>query len=422
MPHIARLLTLLFLAVAVPQMALAQTNPDDGPGETPGDDPTNPETPAGAEGGHGGSEPAIRHVADPFNRYARVRFNAPEYIVSGPIAQFDASRAALTVGGATLLRYRDLPALGLRIAIYDFNGSLNQVTAQAVLDANAPDSHVGLHNLYALAQGRPRVYAASMVGISDPGTCTLGRRLTIGLIDGPVDAGHPALAGATVTSESVLYPDDRAPTASHGTAVAALMVGVDPEGVLGGLARGANLHAISAFSRSGSNTDADVERIAAAIDRLLARNVRLINMSFAGPENPVMEEVLTLAAARGAVMIAAAGNDGRERAAYPAAHPDVIAVTAVDAAFRRYRAANFGDHIEFAAPGVDLYVADGQGGSYASGTSYAAPIVTALAARLGAGGGLSVAALRERMRSSAVDLGPSGFDAEYGWGLVRGGC
>ena len=176
MPHIARLLTLLFLALAVPQMALAQTNPDDGPGETQGDDPTNPETPAGAERDHGGSEPALRHVIDPFNRYARVRFNAPEYIVSGPIAQFDASRAALTGGGATLLRYRDLPALGLRIAIYDFNGSLNQVTAQAVLDANAPDSHVGLHNLYALAQGRPRVYAASMVGISDPGTCTLGRR------------------------------------------------------------------------------------------------------------------------------------------------------------------------------------------------------------------------------------------------------
>lgn len=420
MPRIPRLLTLLFLVLAVPQIGLAQTTPGDGPNEGGGGTIT--------EGGpyeealYGDSDPASRHVADPLNRVARIGFNDPEYIVSGPIEEFDASRAALTGGGATLLRYRDLPALGLRIAIYDFSGALNQVTAQLLLDRSAPRSNVGLHHLYALAQARPRIYAASMVGITDTASCPLGRRLTIGLIDGPVDTAHPALAGANVTTESLLYPNDRAPTVNHGTAVAALMVGEDPDGILGGLARGADLYAISAFSRSGNNTDADVERIAAAIDRLLARNVRLINMSFAGPENPVMEEVLTLAAARGAVMIAAAGNDGRERAAYPAAHADVIAVTAVDAAFRRYRAANFGAHIEFAAPGVDLYVAEGQGGNYASGTSYAAPIVTALAARLGAGGGLSVAALRDRLRSSAVDLGPSGFDSEFGWGLVRGGC
>jgi subtilisin family serine protease len=121
-------------------------------------------------------------------------------------------------------------------------------------------------------------------------------------------------------------------------------------------------------------------------------------------------------------MIAAAGNDGRERAAYPAAHPSVIAVTAVDAAFRRYRDANYGDHIEFSAPGVDIYVASSRGGNYASGTSYAAPIVTALAARLGAGGGLSLTQIRDRLRGSAVDLGPDGFDSEFGWGLVRGGC
>ena len=417
-----RLLTLVFLAITVPAMAMAQTPPgpndpgDGGNGITDDDD-------NGRGSGDEASDGPGGNAGDRFNRVRRFGFNTPEYIVSGPIAEFEAARAALVAAGATLLRYRDLPALGLRIAIYDFGGALQTGTAQDLLDANAPNSHVGLNNLYSLAQGRPRVYAASMVGLADAGSCALGRRLTIGLIDGPVDASHPALAAANVVSESVLLPSERAPGGDHGTAMAALLVGEDPDGALAGLARGADLYAISAFVRTGANTDADVERIAAAIDRLLARDVRLINMSFAGPENPVMAEVLELAAARGAVMIAAAGNDGRERAAYPAAHPDVIAVTAVDAAFRRYRAANFGPHIEFSAPGVDLYVADdAAGGGYASGTSYAAPIVTALAARLGAGGGLSVDALRARLRASAVDLGPSGRDADFGWGLVRGGC
>ena len=415
MPIFPRFLTLIFLAIAVPTMAMAQTDP--GPNDPPGGGEN------GVRYGDEASDGPGREASDRFNRVRRFGFNTPEYIVSGPIAEFDAARAALVASGATLMRYRDLPELGLRIAIYDFGGALQTDTAQDLLDVSAPNSHVGLNNLYSLTQSRPRVYAASMVGLPDAGNCALGRRLSIGLIDGPVDASHPALAAANVISESVLRPSERSPGEDHGTAVAALMVGVDPDGVFGGLARGADLYAISAFSLTGVNTDSDVERIAVAIDRLLARDVRLINMSFAGPENPVMAEVLELAAAQGAVMIAAAGNDGRERAAYPAAHPDVIAVTAVDAAFRRYRAANFGPHIEFAAPGVDLYVAgDDAGGSYASGTSYAAPIVTALAARLGAGDGLSVDALRERLRSSAVDLGPSGRDAEFGWGLVRGGC
>ena len=417
MSFLIRFLTLVFLALAVPAIAAAQTEPGNGGNGQPG---------SGENGGGYGDEASDgpgRDAGDRFNPVRRFGFNTPEYIVSGPIAEFEAARAALVAAGATLLRYRELPALGLRIAIYDFGGALETGTAQDLLDMDAPNSRVGLNNLYSLAQGRPRVYAASMVGLADAGACALGRRLTIGLIDGPVDASHPALAAASVISESVLLPSERAPGGDHGTAMAALLVGEDPDGALAGLARGADLYAISAFVRTGSNTDADVERIAAAIDRLLSRDVRLINMSFAGPENPVLAEVLELAAARGAVMIAAAGNDGRERAAYPAAHPDVIAVTAVDAAYRRYRAANSGPHIEFSAPGVDLYVADdAAGGGYASGTSYAAPIVTALAARLGAGGGLSVEALRARLRASAVDLGPSGRDAQFGWGLVRGGC
>lgn len=355
-------------------------------------------------------------------RVATTGSGLPEFIVSGPISEFEAARAGLSDAGAQILRYRDLPLLGLRIAIYDFRLRLGVRRASLILDDVAPNTQVGRHHLYELSQARPRVYAATMIGDAAPGACPIGAR-RIGLIDGPVDPAHPALAGAQVVSRTFLTDDERPPEGNHGTAVAALLVGQDPAGNLGGFAPGAQLFAVSAFTNGAGDPGADIERIATAIEWLLQQDVQLINMSFAGPNNVVLDEVLSRAAARGAIMVAAAGNDGRERAAYPAAHPSVIAVTAVDAAFRRYRDANYGDHIEFAAPGVDLYVASRRGGGrYASGTSYAAPIVTALAARLGAGGGVTLDQIRQRLRQSAVDLGPDGFDSEYGWGLVRGGC
>lgn len=422
-------LSAAFLLVMLqPVPVQAQTNPND-PGVNtitdPGycDGPCNePQlfVPELSPDEDSGPDPSDRLNLTP--SVATTDWGLPEYIVSGPIEEFDASRTGLTDAGAQLLRYRDLPLLGIRIAVYDFRLRMGVRRANSILAEVAPNTFVGRHHLYELSQARPRIYAAEMIGDSAAGACPVVRR-AIGLIDGPVDAGHPALAGARVITHSFLTADERPPAGNHGTAVAALLVGQDPSGALGGFAPGGDLYAVSAFTSSQGDAGADIERIATAIEWLLQQDVRLINMSFAGPENVVLHTVLDRAAARGAIMIAAAGNDGRERAAYPAAHPDVIAVTAVDAAFRRYRDANTGDHIEFSAPGVDLYVASRRsGGGYASGTSYAAPIVTALAARLGAGNGVSVNEIRARLRQSAVDLGPDGFDSQFGWGLVRGGC
>ena len=411
---------LLMLQVGAAQAQIEPTDPATGGPTSPGecDGPCYPDDHQD-EYDHEDERVDADNSAQP--RVVTSPSGLPEDIVSGPISAFDASRNGLTEAGAQLLRYRDLPLLGIRIAIYDFRLRLGVRRANMILDDVAPNTQVGRHHIYELSQARPRVYAADMIGDASPGACPVGRR-SIGLIDGPVDPDHPALAGAQIVTQSFLGDGERPPAGNHGTAVAALIVGQDPSGALGGFAPGAALYAVSAFTESRGDVGADIERIATAIEWLLQQDVRLINMSFAGPENIVLTAVLDSAAAQGAIMIAAAGNDGRERAAYPAAHPSVIAVTAVDAAFRRYRDANYGDHIEFSAPGVDIYVASSRGGNYASGTSYAAPIVPALAARLGAGGGASTDEIRDRLRQSAVDLGPDGFDSEFGWGLVRGGC
>jgi subtilisin family serine protease len=355
---------------------------------------------------------------------SRARDGRLEYITSGPVAESGDAAAALNALGAQITRLRDYPALERRALVAVFPRGLSLEEARDAVSAAAPATEIDVHALYGFAQGRPRLYAPELIGDGAPGVCRLRRAVPVGVIDGPVDGAHPALRGATVSAETVLEAGTRRPDARHGTAVAALIAGEDPGGALAGFARGVSVHAVDAFRIHRGNPRADVEHVAAALDVLAARGVRLVNMSFAGPPNRALGDILRRADARGLVMIAAAGNAGSSRAAYPAAAPEVIAVTAVDARGRRYREANTGAHIEFAAPGVDLYTAGGgSGGSYASGTSYAAPIVTALAARLAARERISPETLRAALRARALDLGADGRDAEFGWGLVRaGGC
>ena len=373
-----------------------------------------PGTPPASTSNDRDREPVVRIPAN----VAALDGTRIEYVVSGPVAQADAAEAALEAAGATLVSFRDLGPLDRRVMIFDLR-RLSLDNARNQLAQAAPGFLADVNHLYRFAQGTPRVYAAAMVGDSGGG-CRIGRSQRIGLIDGPVAQDHPALQAADVVVRSALGPGQNAGDATHGTAVAALMVGEDPAGHLNGFAAGARLFAINAFAREHSGVAADVDRIGAALAWMLLNDVRLINMSFAGPQNVVLADLLAQAERRGAIMIAAAGNTGRDRALLPASAPSVVAVTAVDASMRRYRSATRGTHIEFAAPGVDVYVAQSDGGGYATGTSYAAPIITALAARIRPS---SVASLRNTLQSRALDLGDPGRDAQFGWGLVQNiGC
>jgi subtilisin family serine protease len=119
------------------------------------------------------------------------------------------------------------------------------------------------------------------------------------------------------------------------------------------------------------------------------------------------------------IFVAAAGNEGpTAEPSYPAAYPQVIAVTAVTKDLRNYRYANRGPHIEFSAPGVDIWTAaPGGGASFHSGTSFAAPHVTAVFAveppeALQQG----KADLLDNL--AVMDLGKEGRDPIYGRGLL----
>jgi len=144
-------------------------------------------------------------------------------------------------------------------------------------------------------------------------------------------------------------------------------------------------------------------------------------MSFNGPADPAMARHLAGARALGVVLIAASGNLGAKAAPqYPAADPNVIAVSATDAKDNIFKASNIGSHIAVAAPGVDILLpAPNSDYQVTSGTSFAAAYVSGVAALLlQRAPGLRPEMVRQILERTAKDLGPRGRDNEYGAGLV----
>ena len=153
---------------------------------------------------------------------------------------------------------------------------------------------------------------------------------------------------------------------------------------------------------------------------LLGRGAPVINMSIAGPPNALLQKMVTQAAARGRIIVAAAGNGGPAAApVFPAALPGVVAVTAVDPALKVYRYANRGRYIGVAAQGVGVLAA-ASGGGFArySGTSFAAPQVAARLAGCRAAGGNTGTCI-DTLVKAARDLGAPGYDETYGHGYIE---
>jgi subtilisin family serine protease len=250
-------------------------------------------------------------------------------------------------------------------------------TRRALRDLRAadPNGSYDFDHLFVSLQASP-AHAADEPPLTGPLTTAVDVR--VGLIDGGVDTEHAVFA----TRRPQMQGCGGAPMPSeHGTAVASLFVGRAPE--FHGAAPGAELVAVDVYCGIAS-PGGRVRDIVVGLAALAAANVRVINMSVVGPDNAVLAAVVRKVLAQSIVIVAASGNDGPNAPPlYPAAYPGVVAVTAVDANAKLLIEASGGDHVRFAAPGADMLAAS-LGGEYSAvrGTSYAAPLVAGLIARL----------------------------------------
>ncbi len=249
-------------------------------------------------------------------------------------------------------------------------------------------------------------------------TRSCGAGVRLGMIDAAVDIGHPALVGQKVEFRSFHRSGRKPGPAEHGTAIAAMLVGKPS---WGGLLPGAELRAGNIFEiNETGRTVGNAVGLMKAVDWMAKSEVHVVNLSVAGADNKVMRVAFDRARDKGLILVAAAGNWGTaDRPAYPAAYPDVVAVTAFGAKWVVYSHANSGNYIDFAAPGVRIWTAVPGGGRFQSGTSFASPYVAALIAlEIKKGTHASPNTLRRILRKHAVDLGKPGRDTVFGWGFV----
>jgi Subtilase family len=243
-----------------------------------------------------------------------------------------------------------------------------------------------------------------------------GRGVLVAMIDSEVDQRHPDIAGAVADRlEPIGHEFKPQP---HGTGMAGAMAS---HRRLVGVAPGARILTINAFGTDGDTAYGTTEQILKGIDWAIAKGAKVINMSFAGPRDPLVQLALKKAYEQGIVLVAAAGNAGpNSEPLFPAADPDVIAVTATDVNDALLPQANRGAHIAIAAPGVDVLVpAPNAQYQLTTGTSVASAEVSGvIALMLERKPNAKPDDIRRALQTTAKDLGPRGRDDDFGWGLV----
>ena len=264
----------------------------------------------------------------------------------------------------------------------------------------------------------PAQYTLAKLRIPQAHTLTKGQNVLVAVINSGVDVTHPELSGVIAGTFAAFDPLEK--PHSHGTAIAGA-IAAQARLRLMGCAPAVRILAVKAFREADFGAEGTSFNIFKGLEYAVAHGAQVINMSFAGPRDPLLERSIAAAHDKGIVLVAAVGNAGPNSAPlYPAADPRVIAVTATDATDKLFAAAVRGSHVAVAAPGVDIALLAPEGGfQFSSGTSFAAAHVTAvIALMLERNPRLKPAAVRQLLLATARPLSIKGRDELFGAGLV----
>ena len=256
---------------------------------------------------------------------------------------------------------------------------------------------------------------------------TTGDPIKVAIVDTGIDVKHPDLkdnlkGGVSTVGYTSSYNDDN----GHGTHVAGIAAAIDNEIGVIGVGPQIDLYAVKVLDRRGSGYLSDVIE---GLDWAIQNKMEVVNMSLGTSSNVAsFQETVQRVYAAGITQVAAAGNTGGA-VIYPAAYPEVIAVSATDSTDTLASWSSRGPEIDLAAPGVSIYSTyKGQTYKTLSGTSMAAPHVTGAAALVltqvakcdtDSSGSCSPAEVQQRLEATAEDLGTVGRDDLYGSGLVN---
>src|SRR5207253_11468828 len=134
------------------------------------------------------------------------------------------------------------------------------------------------------AEGDPAQYAVSKLKLPQAHMLAHGMNVTIAVIDSGIDASHPELANTISDNFDALGSKEGAHV--HGTGIAGAIAA---HGRLMGSAPEARILAIRAFASSSSGAESSSYVIIKSLNYAVLHGAQIVNMSFAGPKDPLIE-------------------------------------------------------------------------------------------------------------------------------------
>src|SRR5439155_15557679 len=258
---------------------------------------------------------------------------------------------------------------------YQSDPLTSSVEREKIRSAGAAPSDAAYPDQWAL----PKIGWDSVYGTVSPADSA-----TIAVLDTGVDSSQPDLAGRLVPGYSAFTGSD--PTSDpngHGTWLGSIAAAStdNGQGIAGVAYSGASIMPVQVLDSTGAGQDGD---IIGGVVWAADHNANVILMGFSNPGySQNLQDAIEYAWSKGAVLVAATGNDNSAAATYPAGDEKVMGVSATDSSDSLWSGSNYGADTFIAAPGVDIAADDPAGGTSAvTGTSASAAFVAGAAALL----------------------------------------
>lgn len=256
------------------------------------------------------------------------------------------------------------------------------------------------------------------IGTASAWDSSQGAGITVAILDSGVDAAHPDLAGQLVPGWN--FYENNSNTADvygHGTKVAGAAAAAIHNAVgVAGVAGGAKIMPIRV---SGSDGYATWSGLTSGIAYAADHGARVANASFLGVSSSAsVQNAAQYMKSKGGLVTVSGGNTGVLESYTKTT--SMIPVAATDGNDVRTSWSSYGDYIALAAPGAGIWTTTNGGGYGAvSGTSFSSPVTAGvIALMMAANPTLPSTQVESLLFATAVDLGPAGRDAYYGYGRV----
>lgn len=256
------------------------------------------------------------------------------------------------------------------------------------------------------------------------------QEVIVAVCDSGYEEDHADLQGGSVPGYSLVDNSyDTSPNTHHGTMVSGIIVG-QPNNLraTSGIAPFVKVMPLKITTTKGSTT---MSRIVDCIKYGADNGAKVINVSFTGVQSQSVEEVSRYAREKGALVVYSAGNQGRNRGSYPD-HKNVLIVGGTQKGDVRWNCnrwwgkkcgSNYGHFVDIVAPARDVFTTrahvtfGGDEYSTPNGTSFSAPIVSAVAALVyGVNPNFTPSEVEQILIKTASDIGS---EYVFGAGLVN---